>query len=246
MKLTIAMFAAAFLVVSQIQAEEQPAMLHYNLVLECTQSIKLSALENIIPSSDNQPANKEEWVRTTINELEHIKSFLQSGQFKTGQVNFSIDHPCEEVEKKGPEVTLAMNMICNDSAGSEEIKTLQDISYFADKKLGYKEWALHTMRALQMLEMLFIKGKVEALTIGVTEPSTTPLKPGFSEVTCSLRLRGKECDEFQALVNSLANIPFPGKNLTEEVAGITNSIHQLQMLILSGRITFAKGEILIR
>ncbi|MCB1072462.1 MAG: hypothetical protein KDK96_05080 [Chlamydiia bacterium] len=88
MRFILSAFASVFIVFSAAQASEEAVTINFNITLDCPPSVECEALESIIPSPDYQSPNLEEWIRTTLNELDHVRALVQSGHFKNNTVNF--------------------------------------------------------------------------------------------------------------------------------------------------------------
>ena len=122
MRFILSAFASILIAFSAAQASEETVTINFNITLDCPPSVEREALESIIPSPDYQSPNHEEWIRTTFNELDHVRALVRSGHFENATVNFGSNNPNAIDESQLSSVSLALTL------QSLPCKELEDLS----------------------------------------------------------------------------------------------------------------------
>ncbi|QVL58320.1 MAG: hypothetical protein KFB93_04345 [Simkaniaceae bacterium] len=237
MRLILSVFTSVFLVFSAAHASEENSIINFNISLDCPPSVEREALESIIPPPDYQSPNLEEWIQTTLNELDHVRTLVQSGHFKNATVNFGSNSPTAIDESQLSSARISLQLICLNCSELEHLKAL---SLCNEKNLSYAQWSANAMDALQNLQMLILKGNVVAVN---SQRFNNNIEQPLTEITCKLDIKAPRSEEFQALLEVLSEDNQTFENYHEWSVDTINTIHKLERLILSGKINLANGSI---
>ncbi len=224
-------------------ANEQVSTINYSITLECPTSPEYDALERTIPSPDYQSPNREEWARTTIDELEHIIALIQSGNFEKAQVNFGSSNHTEKDLSNLWSADLSLHLLCYDCSELEALKSNRRNE--TKNNQSYSDWSAQAMKSLHDVQMLILKGKTaivksQKIEGELNDPQDAEI---LTEIKCSLSIKGPPSDEFQSLLDAIPNENTLFKSHNEWKLATIHAIHKLEMLILSGKIKLGGVEI---
>lgn len=223
---------------------EEVSKIEYHVTLECPPSVERTAFEKIIPAPDYQSPNQEAWILSTVDELEHLITLVQSGNFRSGAVNIS--NPTQHLEESYPcDMELSLSFLCDDC---QELEALEALEGKKKETKNYSEWSKETMQDLHDLQMLIYKGKVHAiLPLGEKGGDTDH---NLKLVSCSLSIKGPMSEEFQAVFDAskaLSNSDAAAYTSQQErQLAVIQAIHKLELLILSGKINLGSANIQVQ
>lgn len=238
MRFILSAFASILIAFSAAQASEETVTINFNITLDCPPSVEREALESIIPSPDYQSPNHEEWIRTTLNELDHVRALVRSGHFENATVNFGSNNPNAIDESQRSSVSLALTLQC---LPCKELEDLSTQSENQEKNSGYHQWVRSTIKALQNIQMLIIKNQI--IAANSHQFNTHAMNQPLTEVTYHLDLKGPMSEEFQALLDALAKDGQRYESYEEWSVYEFNVMHKLEQLILSGKLNQMEGRI---
>ena len=98
MKKFFTLFVCVFALASCGFAQEGIKKVKYHLDLECFPSEELDDFAATIPDPDYKSPNVEAWIETTLNELDHLRALIASGQFGKGVVDCGVNYDQAEAQ----------------------------------------------------------------------------------------------------------------------------------------------------
>lgn len=238
MRFILSVFTSIFITLSAAHGSDETSTINFNISLECPPSPEREALESIIPSPEYQSSNLQEWIQTTLNELDHVRALVQSGHFKNANVNFGSNNRAGIDESKLESVNISFSLTCLECAATESLKKL---SHQNEKKLSYPQWSINTMKTLQNIELLILNENI----VGVNSQwiKTKGENQPLVEIIYKTALKGPVSEELQDLLNALLEENQTFENYQEWSQSMVNIIHKLELLILSGKINLAESRI---
>ena len=207
-------YLLAFMAMNIALFANEPITVDYKLSLKCSDGVMLQSFKELIPPSDYQSNNMENWKETTINQLEGLAELIESEDFVGGHVNIGTNESKEIDPTNLESVLVELEAYCVEGNEHEELVALSKQS---NREMGYEEWSSHIMTICHKMVMLTHKDKANGI----------PVK-------CQLGFKCKPSAQFEALSRAIEESR--GTSVDK-----INILQKVELLLLSGNVSI--GEV---